>query len=721
LTPLSKSRAALWRAVLHFDRSKARPWLGLRHTVGLVVPLIAAALWGQAANGMVAGLGALNVAVADGTDSYRHRARRMLMATLCCSLAVVVGALTGDTWWAPAILALGAFAAGMMVAAGSAPGDIGLITLVTLVVFSARPLPVRAALIEGVYAFGGGLFQTLLAISFWPLRGGAPERLALVRLFQALAQNAAEPLPATEEPPATRESTEAQTALAGLDARDSLDAERHLALLSQAERIRLGLLTLARLRVRLARETGGESSSAALQQASRAASDALAYTGEVLAGRTATGRMPDWAGELGHLARTLPAPDPAGPSSAAAAMISDARSQVHALAGQIRTVLDLSNQTTTRGLAEFEKRDAAHPWRLRFASPLPVLAANLRLASPAFRHALRLAVCVTAGHVLAHALGWRRPYWVPMTVVLVLKPDYTATFSRGVQRLLGTLIGLLIATGLVHLLHPSIAFGIVLVAGFAFLLRAYGPANYGIFAVGVTGLVVFLFAVIGVPPAEVVVPRGLNTLAGGFIALAAYWVWPTWERASAPEAVARMLEAYRAYFRKVREAYFSPEVDMSGALDRARLEARVARSDFEASLARMHAEPGGFAGHDAMYHRILADSHRFIRAVMSLEAGLYSSPAVPAREALRKLSDDVDFTLYHLAAGLLHGRPVLPSDLADLRADHNALLAAADSRSERHTLVNVETDRMVNSLNTLAGEVMSLIGGAESPAGPTSL
>ena len=37
-----------------------------------------------------------------------------------------------------------------------------------------------------------------------------------------------------------------------------------------------------------------------------------------------------------------------------------------------------------------------------------------------------------------------------MTIAIVLKPDFTATFSRGVLRLSGTYLGLLVATGLFH-------------------------------------------------------------------------------------------------------------------------------------------------------------------------------------------------------------------------------------------------------------------------------
>jgi len=682
--------------------------MGIRHTIGIVLPIVAGSVMGHPASGVVAGIGALNVAVADGADAYVHRARRMIVASAFCSLAVVAGGIAGGTFGISAILAAGAFAAGMMVAAGPTEADIGVIALVTLIVFSAQSLSPRQALTSGILALGGGLLQTALAVAFWPLRRTFPERRALSALYLDLARTAAAASPATEAPAASRESTEAQQTLAALDARDSIESERYLALLSQAERIRLALLTLARLRVRIGREPGTEAVTAVLDRCALLASQALQQVGESLRRGDAADPLPELLREMARHAEKIRQACRAC-STAGVTMLADARSQLDALAGQLRTVLEISAHVTVRGLAEFERSEAAHPWKLQFAGTRSALAAGLHREAATFRHAVRLAVCIALGEILAGSLGWHRPYWAPMTVALVLKPDFTTTFSRGFQRLLGTLIGLIVATALFHFLDPAPGLQIAFIALFAFLLRAYGPANYGILAIAVTALVVFLFAVVGVSPPEVILARGLNTLAGGVIALLAYSLWPTWERTQVPEALAGMLESYRAYFQAVRDGYLKQEGATGAALDRARLAARIARSGLEASVARMRAEPGNSADRIAVFDRILADSHRFIHAVMSLEAGLLTSSPVPARDAFRTFSNDVDVTLYYLAAGL-RGVAIAASDFPDLREDHHNLIESGDSSIQRYALVNIEADRIVNSLNTLTGEILPLTG-----------
>jgi hypothetical protein len=82
---------------------------------------------------------------------------------------------------------------------------------------------------------------------------------------------------------------------------------------------------------------------------------------------------------------------------------------------------------------------------------------------------------------------------------------------------------------------------------------------------------------------------------------------------------------------------------------------------------------------------------------------------VPARPAFRTFANDVDATLYFLAS-YLRGTPIQPGDLPDLREDHRALLHSGDYHSDRYELVNVETDRVTNSLNTLSLDIVHWAG-----------
>ena len=247
-----------WRTVTRFEVSKITPLLAARNALAMTLALAAGVALGKPTAGLIACIGALNVAYSDGTDPYRARARRMCAAAVLCALAVFAGGLFAhQEAIAIALITLCAFFAGMMMAVSTTAADIGTIVLVTLIVFSAHAMSATEALQSGALALGGGLLQTAFALALWPVHRYQPERLALAIFFGELARSAVAPPQILAPPPTRAESPHAQTALAGLSGDRPLEAERYLGLLSQAERIRLALMMLSRLRVRIGREREG--------------------------------------------------------------------------------------------------------------------------------------------------------------------------------------------------------------------------------------------------------------------------------------------------------------------------------------------------------------------------------------------------------------------------------------------------------------------------------
>src|SRR5467141_2677607 len=274
---------AFWRVLTRFDSSKLTPYHGLRNSIGVLLPLAAGYALNMPRGGVVVASGALNVAYSDGSDPYAQRAKRMLSSSVLCALAVLLGALSGNHNAAAVIIAtLWAFAAGMFVAVGTTAADLGVISLVTLLIYAAQPLTTRQALISSALALGGGLLQTALSVALWPVRRYEPERRALAKFFVELARAAAQPLSATSAPPATIQSTQAQEVLSGLDRESSIEAVRYRALLSQAERIRLSLLMLSRLHVRMQRESLMHRSVQILSDYLKKAAQALQAIGDSL-------------------------------------------------------------------------------------------------------------------------------------------------------------------------------------------------------------------------------------------------------------------------------------------------------------------------------------------------------------------------------------------------------------------------------------------------------
>jgi uncharacterized membrane protein YccC len=697
----------LWRIVTHVDRSKISPWQALRNTVGVLAPLIVGYALGMPRGGLAMASGALNVSYSDGSDPYAQRAKRMLLSTVWCSIAVLIGGLTAHSNTIAVIAAtVWAFAAGMLVSLGSTAADVGVISTVVLVVYAAQPLTPWQALQAAGLALCGGLLQILLSVALWPVRRYEPERRTLAALYFELGRIAIRPSEATSAPLATREIAQAHDALSNLATDTSLAALRYRSLLSQAERIRLSLTTLARLRFRLTRENAFHPAIATLDQYRANTSFLLNAIAESLLSGKEIQLEADRLVLGIALAEQLDVARGEVEQTFSNAVLRDVKFQADALGGQLRAAIDLARNTTPTGAAEFEKRELQQPLWLRFTNRLATLRANLNLKSVAFRHAIRLTLCVALGDSIGRMIHPYRAYWIPMTIMLVLKPEFAVTFSRGVLRIAGTLAGLLLATALFHFLPIHTATEIVLIGLFTFIMRWVGPANYGILGVAISALVVLLLSITGLAPKEVIVARGINTMAGGAFALMAYAVWPSWERHRLPELFAALADAYRKSFRSICRKILEPSSASRGERERTRQEARIARSNLETSIERLAAEPGVSASQMARANAMLAASHRFAHAMIALEAGIREDREITPRPEFLRFADAIERTLELLSAKL-RGQRVAEREFPDLREAHSRLAQAGDPEVAAYGLVNVEADRMTNSLNTFRDQILA--------------
>jgi uncharacterized membrane protein YccC len=295
-----------------------------------------------------------------------------------------------------------------------------------------------------------------------------------------------------------------------------------------------------------------------------------------------------------------------------------------------------------------------------------------------------------------------RGYWVPLTVLVVLRPDFATTWQRAILRVIGTVAGLLLATDLVHLLPGGDWWHVGLVAVFAFGMRFAGPGNLALTAVSLSGLVVVLLEVQGVPAHDTVVSRAIATLVGGAVAVvAAALVLPSWERRFVRTRLAAVLTAYRAYLDTIADpAARLPE------LQRARAACRLARSNAQSSVDRAASEP--VAGHREVElgRAVLAHTHRFVHALLGVDV---------TRRALREAGGLPALAEFFAAAGeaIDLARTAIETDTAP--GPGPALRPLADQLRPRleaegigvaivSTVVEA-ADRMTNSLDTLLAEL----------------
>ncbi|HEU5333689.1 MAG TPA: FUSC family protein [Actinocrinis sp.] len=137
------------------------------------------------------------------------------------------------------------------------------------------------------------------------------------------------------------------------------------------------------------------------------------------------------------------------------------------------------------------------------------------------QHALRLATAAIVAELAARAVGLPHGYWAALTAVVVLKSDHVLTVRRGLDRVGGTTLGVVLGMLLAAL--AGVGAGPLLVGAGVVVVLAYTVfgANYFLFSAFITGFVVLLLDLLGQSARDMAGVRLEATLLGGAIALAA--------------------------------------------------------------------------------------------------------------------------------------------------------------------------------------------------------
>ena len=96
--------------------------------------------------------------------------------------------------------------------------------------------------------------------------------------------------------------------------------------------------------------------------------------------------------------------------------------------------------------------------------------------------------------------GWsEHGFWIPLTILFVLRPEEEETFHRLILRAVGTAIGLVIATALAEWLRGdgvALALALTVATGFAYGLLT---VQYALFTAAITTYAVLLADTLGEP------------------------------------------------------------------------------------------------------------------------------------------------------------------------------------------------------------------------------
>ncbi|WP_417941800.1 FUSC family membrane protein [Flavobacterium sp. RS13.1] len=278
--------------------------------------------------------------------------------------------------------------------------------------------------------------------------------------------------------------------------------------------------------------------------------------------------------------------------------------------------------------------------------PLRTLIENLSFSSSIFRHSVRLTITILIGFIVGKFLPFQNVYWILLTIVVIMRPGYGLTKERSYNRIFGTLLGGLLAFGIVSVVQNHVVLSIFSII--CMLLGiSFAQANYKISATFVTMYVVFIYGILVPNVVEVIQFRILDSLVGAILAfIANQFLWPAWEFINTPIHIENSIRANRTYLMEIADFYNKKgEVPTSYRL--ARKNVFIEIGNLMTSFQRMMQEPKSKQKTLPLVNKLVVLNHSLLSALASLSTYIQAHQTTSASESFNYIIKTILLNLDH--------------------------------------------------------------------------
>ncbi|MDB5935434.1 MAG: hypothetical protein JWQ01_2778 [Massilia sp.] len=584
-------------------------YTGLRIATGIVGLTFLTLAISNLPTAMAVAMGALCTSLMDMPSPLRHKFNEMLAGVLLCSIVVLLVSLCSPVpWLLRSVIILVTFLASMMVVYGRKAMPLQFAALFSVMLASDQASSPDQALVHAALFFAGAVaYMSYAMIVVWLLQTRLKQQVLAEALYglasytniKAGCYDLSNPLPAQMQKLVRQQIVLAERQQASRDLimrgtpspADAVLVQVHYAMFDLYELVLSTHTDYVMLRHHFA---GGTVLPMLGDLIGKAARDIESVAYAMTRNRPSRALI-DYQAELSSLGAVLR--DGHGEADVVLQATFNKVSDMVAMIAQLHAA-------TEPGAASMPTAPDADltPFLSQQRYGFDILRANLRWDSPTFRFALRVAMAVSVGLLVAEMLPYKtHSYWIALTIAVILKPTFSMTRQRRADRVIGTVIGCILTAVILHFVHAPAA-----LIGFLFLATAAAPAflsiKYRYTAVAASMQILLLIGLTG-HGASGIGERLLDTLVGTVIATFFSYVLPNWEYQNLPRLVDAVLKANRKY------------VDAAGDLLQARarddFRYRISRKGFMDSLATLSAALGRMLDEPAAKQRAPAELNRF--------------------------------------------------------------------------------------------------------------
>ncbi len=292
---------------------------------------------------------------------------------------------------------------------------------------------------------------------------------------------------------------------------------------------------------------------------------------------------------------------------------------------------------------------------------LNVIVQNFSLNSTLFRHALRFTIAIIFAFVIGTLLDIRNTYWILLTIIVIMRPNYGLTKERSKDRIIGTVIGAIIAICIVLITQNIIIYSFLAIISLT-LAFALIQQNYKWAAGLITINIIFVYSLINPDAFQVIRYRVLDTIIGASIAVVAnYILFPSWEANNLKDVLQNILLKNREYLSATKELYYD-KIENKLTYNVARKEAFLAISNLNASFQRLTQDPKSKQKEFQLIYDIVTLNQTMISAIASIGSFIMNHQTTPASKEFDALVLKITNTLQQSYSILDDGKTNLEVD-----------------------------------------------------------
>jgi uncharacterized membrane protein YccC len=209
--------------------------------------------------------------------------------------------------------------------------------------------------------------------------------------------------------------------------------------------------------------------------------------------------------------------------------------------------------------------------------------------SQQFNYSVRVAIGMAFSVFIFKFFKIDHGHWIALTMLIVIQPYYGATKKKGVERIVGTLLGIVIGGFIMLLPIPHYYFTYILIF-ISFFVAYFLRNNYKIGVLFVTIMMVILMQMTQQTSWALIGWRLISTsLGAGLALLISSMFWPVWENQRFPALIKKALLNNGTYFKQVISQHIKKTNPPTWMRNRRLTEA--ANNDVFACIQRMYEEP----------------------------------------------------------------------------------------------------------------------------------